>query len=127
IKNEFQCQPFFYTTVPAEKNVYTELNRDMFSNIIVNYDKDKVYNYNTSTYKTGPDSYGMSGCGLWFSDPKDIVTNRINKRLIAVMTDWPIKNRKYWIGTKIDVVTEVIRKKYKLNLTESNILNVKDF
>jgi hypothetical protein len=40
------------------------------------------------------------------------------------MTDWPKENRKCWIGTRIDVITEVLRIKYGLNLPKSNILKV---
>lgn len=40
------------------------------------------------------------------------------------MTEWPIKNRKYWIGTRIDVFTEIIRQKYGLGIIQSKIVKV---
>lgn len=40
------------------------------------------------------------------------------------MTEWPKENRKYWIGTRIDVITEIIRKKYNLNLETSRLVTV---
>lgn len=123
-EDKFITKPFFYTTMPTDAKFYEQLNRDFHSNIIVNYDKNRVFNHTNSTISNGPDTYGMSGCGLWFSDPKEIVSGNNSKQLVAVMTDWPKENRKCWIGTRIDVITEVLRIKYGLNLPKSNILKV---
>jgi hypothetical protein len=40
------------------------------------------------------------------------------------LTEWPIENRKYFIGTRIDLFTEVIRQKYKLNLEKSKTVKL---
>ena len=40
------------------------------------------------------------------------------------MTEWPKENRKFWIGTRIDVFTEIIRQKYGLGVSQSKIVKV---
>ena len=123
----FRVKPFFYTTMPHHKaDLYEKLVRTRHSNIILEFDQNRVFNVAKQAFSTGPSAHGMSGCGLWFSDPIQISRGQNFKRLVAIMTDWPIKNRKCWVGARIDIITEVIRKKYNLNLPISNILRVPD-
>jgi hypothetical protein len=43
----------------------------------------------------GRDTYGMSGCGLLSSDPKEFVNGNNSKQLVAVMTNWLNENQKF--------------------------------
>jgi len=124
-KNELKSKPFLYTTMPAELEVYEELGCEQHYNIVVHYDKNKVRDYKTGNLMTGPDAYGISGSGLWHTPSQLKATGeKIEKLLVGIMTEWPIRNRKYWIGTRIDVFTEIIRQKYGLGITQSRIVKV---
>lgn len=105
--------------------VYDVLRCLRYVNIIVYYEKEKVVDYNTGQTLTGPDPFGMSGCGLW-NIPPQIVENGeyIKKTLVGILTEWPVENWKYFIGTRIDLFTEVIRLNYKLNLEKSNTVKL---
>lgn len=124
-KKELKSRPFIYTTIPAESAIYEKLNCKTFSNVIVHYNKQKVQDYSTGTLITGPDPFGISGSGLWFT-PIQVKGKGeyIDKKLVAIMTEWPIENKKCWIGTRIDVITEVIRQKYNLSLETSKLLSL---
>lgn len=124
-KNELKSSPFLFTTMPAEPELYEELNCEPYSNIIVHYDKKKVKDYKTNQTTTGPDPFGISGSGLWHT-PSQVKAKgeKIDKLLVAIMTEWPTENRKYWIGTRIDLFTEIVRQKYKLNIPQSKIVKV---
>ena len=124
-KNEIKSVPFLYTTMPASKEVYRELDCDINSNVIVHYDKKRVKDYSTGNIIKGPDSYGISGSGLWFTPVQQkIIGKKADKKLVSILTDWPTENRKYWIGTRIDIFTEVIRQKFNLNIEASTVVKV---
>ncbi len=125
-KNELKSKPFIYTTMPASQELYDELDCESFSNIIVHYDKKKVRDYKSNKLVTGPDPFGISGSGLWYIPTNQLKAKgeKVEKRLVAIMTEWSIKNRKYWIGTRIDIFTEIIRQKYGLEIPQSKIVKV---
>jgi hypothetical protein len=124
-KNQLNSKPFIFTTMPADDKIYTELNCKKFLNLIVHYDKKKVIEYSTNKTQTGPDPYGISGGGLWYV-PTQLVQegDKVQKKLVGVLTEWPIKNNKYWISTRIDVFTEIIRQKYNLKIDQSKLVKV---
>jgi hypothetical protein len=128
-KQAIKSKPFIFNTRPADREIYKQLQCDEKLNIIVVYDKNKIVNYKTGKQQTGPDPYGISGSGLWFIPYQEkSAGEKLEKRLVAIMTEWPIENRKCWIGTRIDVFTELIRIKYRLGLEQSKLvkLNFKD-
>ena len=121
-KNELVSKPFLYITMSGDDNAFKKLGCNPNINFIVNYDKKNVIDYTSGIKKNGPDPYGISGSGLWYIPETEVLKNsNVNKKLVAIMTEWPINNRKYWIGTRIDVFTEMIRNKYKLNIPKSNL------
>jgi hypothetical protein len=124
-KNELKSRPFIYTTMPAKIEVYKELGCEPFTNIIVHYDKDNVVDYKTKEHSVGPDAFGISGGGLWYI-PSQLVNpgDKIEKKLVGILTEWPVRNRRYWIATRIDIFTEIIRQKYNLNIEQSKVVRV---
>lgn len=123
---KIKTKSFIYTTIPETDKVYKKLNCETFANIIVKYDKNNVRDYKNKTLKVGPDTFGISGSGLWFvpfqvREKKD----KIEKKLVGILTEWPIKNRKVWIATRIDVFTEIIRQKYDDSIEKSKIVGLK--
>jgi len=124
-KDEIKSNPFIYTTMPAESEVYQKLNCETYCNIIVKYDKGKIINYKTKKQQTGPDPFGISGSGLWYIPSQlEVPGKKLDKLLVAIMTEWPVQNRRYWIGTRIDIYTEIIWRKYGLELPQSKIVKV---
>ena len=124
-KNELVSKPFQYITMSADDSVYEKLGCNPNVNLIVHYDKTNVVNYASGEKKTGPDPYGISGSGLWYiPETEALKTSDINKKLVAIMTEWPTKDKRYWIGTKIDVFTEIIRNKFGLDIPKSESIKV---
>lgn len=107
-RNSFHSVPFFHMSTPANNIQYTKLNRDSTVNIITSYDKRKSFLVKSKSFGTGPDLHGISGCGLWFTDPMNVFANSSKPKLVAIMTDWPIKDRTKIIGTRIDIVIKSI-------------------
>lgn len=69
-KDQIKSKPFIYTTMPAEPVIYDELNCERYANLIVHYEKEKVKDYSTGNIQAGPDPFGISGSGLWFTPPQ---------------------------------------------------------
>lgn len=117
--NEFHVRPFFNLTSPVDKAEYESLNRKAHLNIILTYNKQSTLNNKTKSLSNGPELYGMSGCGLWnLYDQKDV-------KLIAIMTDWPEKNRKRIMGIRADIVFEILRKFFNLNLEHTKLFGLR--
>ncbi|MFC4687964.1 hypothetical protein ACFO4P_13545 [Epilithonimonas pallida] len=123
-KNQLRSTPFIYNTIPAEKKIYTDMTFDESLNILVKYSKKNVIDNATKAKVTGPNAYGMSGGGLWFIPTQLIADNEnVDKKLVSILTEWSSK-KNIWVSTRIDVFTEIIRKKYNLNIPKSNILKI---
>lgn len=120
----FDSTTFFYFTSPAKNEEYSKLNRNPAINVVASYNKKLAYNTKNNTFGTGPDLHGISGCGLWFTDPFHSATGTIKPKLTAIMTDWPVNNRRIIIGTRIDVITGIIRKYLDVDFPESKIVRV---
>lgn len=114
--------PYSFCTIPADQSVYSVLKCDCFQNVIVQYKKKSQRDYVTQNVDTGPDLFGISGSGLWFTSI--VKDGDLEKNLVAIMTEWPIENRNYIIGTRIDFFTELIRKKYGLGIEQSSLINI---
>ncbi|MDP5199017.1 hypothetical protein [Flavobacterium sp. DG2-3] len=120
----FDSTTFFYFTSPANNEEYSRADRNPAVNVITSYNKKLAYNSKNNTFGTGPDLHGISGCGLWYTDPLHLTEGTIKPALTAIMTDWPIKNRRVIIGTRIDVITGIIRKHLDVDFPESKIVRV---
>ena len=121
-KNSLKSVPFNYITMPAKAEKYKPMKCDPTLQMLVHYDKNSVIDYQAGIKRPGPDSYGMSGCGFWHIPISGFIQNSREKRLVSILTDWPNKN--FWIGTKIDLFTELVRKNYNLDLPVSDLVNV---
>ncbi|RYJ38340.1 hypothetical protein NU08_2663 [Flavobacterium anhuiense] len=121
----FDSTSFFHFTTPKSKDDdYSKINRNPAVNVITSYNRKLSFNHKKMMFGTGPDLHGISGCGLWFTDPLDIFTGIVKPKLTAIMTDWPIKNRGIIIGTRIDIITGIIRKYLNVDFPESRIVRI---
>lgn len=122
-KKKLYSKAYRYITTPVlEKNIYKNLKCSTSYNVILNYDRKKVYNYKKKSTQIGPELEGISGCGLWYTPVEEITSKEKPKKyLVAIITEWPINDRKYLIATKIDLFTEVIRQHFKIDIPKSSI------
>ena len=88
------------------------------------YNKNSAFNSRNGTFGTGPDLHGISGCGLWYTDPMHLISGTVKPKITAIMTDWPVKDRSVIIGTRIDVITGIIKKYLEVDFPESQIVRV---
>jgi len=121
----FDITTFFHFTAPIGTKYYAAFGRNPYVNVLASYNKKQAFDSNKGTYGTGPDLYGISGCGLWFTDPSDLAAGIIKPKLTAIMTDWSIKDRNIVIGTRIDVVTGMIKKFLDIDFPDSRIITVR--
>lgn len=112
--------PLICAASPAPDNVYTESGCHISQNIIVRYDKNDLINRTTGENVTGPHPGGMSGCGLWFFPIQMSDCGVKEKKLVGILTKWYKRN--YWIATRIDVFTEIVRRKYHIDIRESTFI-----
>lgn len=120
----FGITTLFHFTAPIGAEYYGEFGRNPYMNVVATYNKKQVYDGSKGTYGTGPDLYGISGCGLWFTDPSDLASGTIRPKLTAIMTDWSVKNRNIIMGTRIDVVTGMIKRFLDIDFPDSKILSL---
>ncbi|HBV16711.1 hypothetical protein [Chryseobacterium carnipullorum] len=123
-RNSFHSRPFISFTKSADVKEYSKLNRNEFLNIVVEYNRQETVNFKSKKMSYGPDLFGISGCGLWYSNPEDYKINA-SPKLVGIMTDWPISNKTKLIATRIDAVTEILRKKGYINFLESDMFSFK--
>lgn len=105
-KNSVKTEPFVFITMPAAAKEYDKNNCDPEHQVLVHYDKNAVVSTTTKLKNKGPHSHGMSGCGFWNTTTNGYIKQNGEKKLVAILTDWPDKH--YWIGTRIDVFTEIV-------------------
>lgn len=107
-KSSFHSVPFLHLTTPLQEEKYNKYERQPRYNVITSYDRKNSLNIKTKTVSNGPDLFGISGCGLWFIDPSDIMKGYVEPKLTAIMTDWPETDRTNVIGTRIYIVIQSI-------------------
>jgi hypothetical protein len=114
---------FSFWTSPLSAENYLKTKFKPHQNILLRFNKKEVFNKATNIKQKAPDIEGISGCGLWYiSDPS---LENTSKKLIGIITENdqnPLK--KYLIATRIDVLTEAIRKLFKIDIPESNVAKV---
>lgn len=124
-RKRLKSVPYHYITMPAEEDVYNKMGCHTGFNVVVKYDKKKVYNHSKNETQIGPELYGISGCGLWFTPPENIITKaEPKKELVGIMTEWPMNHRKYLIATRIDVISEIIRQRFNCDIPKSQMLKL---
>ena len=123
-KNEISSEPFTYQT---EINDNFDFDKTGFSpptHIAVEFD-GKVKSEKNENIHKAPELNGISGSGLWFL--QDFATPNMvnNKQLVGLVIERvnTVKN-KALIATRIDLVTEFIRQRFKLDIPKSKTIKV---
>lgn len=115
-KKTINSTPFIYTTYPFENDIYNELGYDKDINLIVHYDKNNVINYSNNQKQIGPVGNGISGCGLWYVPTQLVSENNVKKKLVGILIENSVDNKKYWVATRIDVFMEFLKLKYNIKI-----------
>ena len=124
-RNSFHTRPFFQFTTPILIKEYSRFPVNANFNIVSTYDQKKAYSMKGKCFSSGPSLHGISGCGLWFTDPIDAIVKTKKPKLVAIMTEWAKEiDHSRIIGTRIDVLTEAIRKNCNIDFPESNIISI---
>jgi len=116
--------PFIFLTEESEKKYYAALDFEEHSNIVLDYRKAKIKSFDTKLPGQGPDTYGVSGSGLWYL-PSLIVAEgqTVPFKLTGIMIEWR-RDKSAVVATRIHIATEIIRKEFGLNLPQSKITKV---
>lgn len=112
---------FIVMKAVTDEKVYNDLICVSTRNIIAEYPRNKMRKNDTEVIGTGPDLAGMSGGGFW-NLHYDIDKN-IDKKLVGILTEWSLKNRNYVIYTRIDIISEILRNLYDVNISPSQIFS----
>lgn len=126
-KEEIKSKPFVYKTSPGKKNSYGIFNCEEYQNFLVNFNRKRMYEWENNKADIGPEPYGLSGSGFWYIPPNQIRKKgqKVEKKLVGILNEWPKKiNDKFLIGTRIDIYTEIIRKKYSLDIPRTKLFNL---
>lgn len=103
---------------------YIDLKLSPKSHMLLEFDRKKVYEYNSENSSEASDPDGLSGCGVWVSPSMDLKTGfHPLKFPIAIATHYNTK-LKVMIATRINVAIELIRIKYKIDVPKSNLINL---
>jgi len=123
---EVTANPFCFSTWPKAPDIYPVMNCKWNENIIIHFDKHGFIDNKTGKKIIVPNTYGMSGSGLWcVPEQTNDTEKKINKKLVGILTEWWDAKKKIMISTRIDVATEVIRQTYGLNLPVSKYYQTK--
>lgn len=120
--NKLITTVFSYITGAGASSRYKRMNCNPDHRVLVHYDRRSVLNLKTGRTQQGPNSHGMSGCGLWHVPSQGFALKTGEKRLVAILTDWP--NGSWWIGTRIEVFSEFVRQRFDLDLPMPQHLKV---
>lgn len=121
-RNSFHSIPFIGITKCVSLNEYKKLKRNEYLNLIVEYDRQNTPNLKSKSISYGPDLFGISGCGLWYSNNFDL---KSEPKLIGIMNEWSISNRNRLIATRIDAYTEILRKEGIIDFQETELFGFK--
>ena len=112
-KKSLVSKPFIFNTKPSSDELYAKLDCSDKINLIVDYDKQNLFDSSANKKIVGPDPFGMSGGGLWFVEAQIVNPDeKVSKKLVGILSEWPLKNRKVWICSKIDVFMITLFTKY---------------
>jgi hypothetical protein len=122
-KNALHSVPFNYITFPVDPQKPIKVDFNAVTQLVIHYDKNAARNYQSGLRQKGPDPYGMSGCGFWHLPVSGFVSGTEEKKLVAILTDWP-NGKNCWMGAKIDLFTEIVRQTYDLDIPTSTTIQV---
>lgn len=86
-------------------------------NYLVDFHINKLYNFINDCKQTAPRPRGNSGMGIWY-------WNGSKSYLIGIMTGYN-NEEAVFIGTRIDLVTELIRQRFDNSILPTEVIKPK--
>ena len=120
-----KSKPFIFTTQAIENEDLIKQGYSYSDNIFVEYNKKEVQEPGKNHLQIGPDPDGNSGGGLWHivKNPGEfnieIFENYFPYKLVGILIEHK-RREKVMIATRIDHVTEFIRKQFNLRIPKSD-------
>jgi len=124
-KNKIFLSPFlFRTKLNKDAKLYQKTKTRQISNFLLDYRRKKIKNLLPDTIVTGPEPNGLSGCGVWItSDPLTHDVNEIKYYPTGIIIEY-YKEHNLLIGTRMRIITEVLRQTYDNSIPTSNRIKV---
>lgn len=108
--------PFkFISQGVLESKLYYKLKLTKRTNYLIKFHRKKGRNFINNCKQMLPKPKGNSGMGLW-------LMNGINPLLIGIMTGFN-HSETVFIGTRIDLATELIRYRFDSSVKKSNVIS----
>lgn len=107
----------FLTCGITETKKYEKLNLYQDVNYLVDFHINKLYNFINDCKQTAPRPRGNSGMGIWY-------WNGSKSYLIGIMTGYN-NEEAVFIGTRIDLVTELIRQRFDNSILPTEVIKPK--
>ena len=118
VQRTIETQAFHFLTCGiTETKKYEKLNLYQDVNYLVDFHINKLYNFINDCKQTAPRPRGNSGMGIWY-------WNGSKSYLIGIMTGYN-NEEAVFIGTRIDLVTELIRQRFDNSILPTEVIKPK--
>jgi len=118
---------FVFLSKATPVTLYAKLNLSEHTNLLIQYQRRKIKDFDSLRIVKGPDPHGLSGCGLWhlpripsLSEIGKGIFSDVEAELAGIMTEYR-PNSAVFVSTRIHIVTELLRVHLNLDLPPSNI------
>jgi hypothetical protein len=122
-KKKFISEPFELRTEMKRDDLTIEkLKLSSKYNRLFNYPRNRLVDSKTDQRLMGPDPDGLSGCGIW-KLPRYLWLNNLDNNHYypsCLLIEYDHKTN-YIIGTRLEIITEGIRRHYEPNIPRSLI------
>lgn len=117
-KNVIEMRPFLYlTNLNNNPELYDKTKTKSQTNLLLNYDRNRLRDLIPDNLVQGPEPNGLSGCGIWrISNPMTQDINSIKYFPTGIIIEY-YKNHKILIGTRMKIIAECIKQVFGSQLT----------
>ncbi|RAJ89923.1 hypothetical protein LX87_05612 [Larkinella arboricola] len=126
VKRKIIPSPLIFITGEADQSEYNRLKFDPLVNVLLKYRQKKVKNFTNKRVEQHTNPQGISGCGVWY------IANFIKPegglpdfKLMGIIIEQN-ESKTILIATRIHILTEAIRKSFKIDVPRSKILRISE-
>jgi hypothetical protein len=122
-----KSEPISITSIADANEIYyrSSIKKDPKTNLIIEAHQKKLYSRDAARIESVPTLIGISGSGLWRLSKSTVGQDTIWTSYLAGIVCAETPDKKYLICTRIDVVSELLRMTFNLDLIPSNIVKLK--
>ena len=124
-KNKILLAPFlFRTKMKKGDKLYEKTKTRHIVNFLLDYRRRKIKDLLPDKIVQGPEPAGLSGCGVWkISNPLTHDINTIKYHPTGIIIEY-YSELNLLIGTRMRIITEVLRKTYDQSIPTSKTIKV---